>query len=568
MSFAATLTLNGMKRQLLTLNKHYFHTTIAVYQRCYDNNVYYTLKDLYQASLSDSGNYTMPPKGQPYGGILRMTMESHEDDEDLFYLFKEGRFFDGSIEIYGNGEENQIMQHIEYWDAWISDIGEHMCSTGSNPMILSMEISPATTRFNKKLLFQKSWFMTDIKQKEASDRMMAASMVGEMKIASTSASIGSVVKKTNIVEKLVDTATKVLAKKNTQQKLKEIIANKLTEVVENKEQKENSDFLPVVYFELENKSDKLKYNEAKTEKNLLVYNHYKSYTLNYNIKSIVTKPSVGEIKLKCKIDKGFEESSELGTIKFKIENITKDAENNLLFGDSFSNSYTGKIGDTVDLNLIMPDKISGGSSHNVIAYIEDKEKEIMVGKIRIVIERVGAWVIKRDWNSDDVNNFSKFVVYKLKEYVANDARYDCADLALSLLIDYSSQEGLPLELKSKTGKSYISYSEKYFSTNGYKQSIFSILGSADVSFNTFTVDKKTEAIVGDMIILTAPYGHIAIYSKIKGGRKLSYGNLATEDGNTIVPPITTKNDWSDSTSGGLKYDPDTQKAHRWNVLKF
>lgn len=237
MSFAATLTLNGMKRQLLTLDKHYFHTTIAAYQRCYDNNIYYTLKDLYQASLSDSGNYTMPPKGQPYGGILRMTMESHEDDEDLFYLFKEGRFFDGSIEIYGNGEEDQIMQHIEYWDAWISDIGEHMCSTGSNPMILSMEISPATTRFNKKLLFQKSWFMTDIKQKEASDRMMGTSMVGEMKIASTSASIGSVVKKTNIVEKLVDTATKVLAKTSTQQKLKEVIANKLIEVVENKKNK-------------------------------------------------------------------------------------------------------------------------------------------------------------------------------------------------------------------------------------------------------------------------------------------------------------------------------------------
>lgn len=571
MSFAATLTLNGMKRRLLTLNKHYFHTTIAVYQRCYDNNIYYTLKDLYQASLSDSGNYTMPPKGQPYGGILRMTMESHEDDKDLFYLFKEGRFFDGSIEIYGNGEENQIMQHIEYWDAWISDIGEHMCSTGSNPMILSMEISPATTRFNKKLLFQKSWFMTNIKQKEASDRMMGASMVGEMKIASTSASIGSVVKKTNIVEKLVDTATKVLAKKNTQQKLKEVIANKLTEAVENKEQKENSDFLPVVYFELENKSDKLKYNEAKTEKNLLVYNHYKSYTLNYNIKSIVTKPSVGEIKLKCKIDKGFEESSELGTIKFKIENITKDAENNLLFGDSFSNSYTGKISDTVDLNLIMTDKISGGSSHNVIAYIEDRDKEIMVGKIRIVIERVGAWVIKRDWNSDDVEQFADFAGKQLPKYIG--LNIDCADLALCVLIDYASLEGLPLSLRNRS-INYDSYSEKFKDIESYKNIIKTQLGAEHIPLNAYTLNND-DAHVGDMIYKKSP-DHIINYwvvpkqvkKKSNGeyiGRRLIYGNI----GQALK---ATDTDWTyimiDSEGTVFEYYPNDKVVYRWNVLNL
>jgi RHS repeat-associated protein len=191
-----------------------------------------------------------------------------------------------------------------------------------------------------------------------------------------------------------------------------------------------------------------------------------------------------------------------------------------------------------------------------------------------------AWSVKRDWNETDTEKFAEFAQQRLKDYEGENI--DCADLSLSVLIDYASANGLPLDISTADGKTFDSNSDKYnsvddykngYSVNGKKEGgVLPNVGAKDISSNTQIIDKK-EAQSGDMIILTAPADHIANYSQITPERKLTYGNLNTND--NTPSQVKTTNDWSNATKEGdrpgrpgrpIKYNPDTKHAHRWKVL--
>ncbi|MDR0231380.1 MAG: hypothetical protein LBI82_04600 [Dysgonamonadaceae bacterium] len=197
-----------------------------------------------------------------------------------------------------------------------------------------------------------------------------------------------------------------------------------------------------------------------------------------------------------------------------------------------------------------------------------------------------AWDVTRDWNEQDLENFQQFVADRLKQYVDNNKKANCASLAFDLIIDYASENGLQLTLQTKDGRSFDSNADVYNTVDDFKYgakgdngqrdkstSVFTQMFARDVSSNTTTVD-KANTVAGDMAILTAPADHIVIFNQ--GGataqdRRVSYGNLMFENGVAKNTTITyNKRDWTNSTVDGqgrtMVYNPGTSKVHRWKVF--
>ncbi|MDR1348711.1 MAG: hypothetical protein LBJ63_09880, partial [Prevotellaceae bacterium] len=108
--------------------------------------------------------------GEPFGGLFRIVMESTGNDDLFYHWFKTTLATHGMIEFYSSKDEDLPFRRLEFWDGWISELSETMTSTGSIPMLLYCEISPATVRYNKSLVFQKNWFITDINQKQVKEK--------------------------------------------------------------------------------------------------------------------------------------------------------------------------------------------------------------------------------------------------------------------------------------------------------------------------------------------------------------------------------------------------------------
>ena len=146
------------------------------------------------------------------------------------------------------------------------------------------------------------------------------------------------------------------------------------------------------------------------------------------------------------------------------------------------------------------------------------------------------------------------------QYVKNQTDKICLEAV--------KQNGLALQFSTSDGKTtFDSNSDDFTSVKGFTSAVLPKIQAKDIATNTFTVP-KTDAQPGDMMILTAPHNHIAAYSDVNSPtdvtqRNLVYGNLS---GGKPTNLIKTR-DWSNSTSGGIKYAPDKKTAHRWKVLQ-
>ena len=197
--------------------------------------------------------------------------------------------------------------------------------------------------------------------------------------------------------------------------------------------------------------------------------------------------------------------------------------------------------------------------------------------LNIDIQGDSAWSVIRQWNETDQKGFAEYAGNRLKEYEGK--KVDCADLALNVLIDYASENGLSLQISTADGASFDSNSDDYNSVrdfkNGYTNDdgkkvdgVLPNVQARDISSNTYTLN-KSDAQPGDMIIMTKPFDHIANYSQITPKRELTYGNLS---GGRPAPVKTTPYDWSNSTVDDfgrpMIYNPNRKVVHRWKVLKF
>lgn len=168
MAHEAHLIIENKERQLLTFKMDYFKVQNSILDKWAYTTINDTLDSLSEAAeLSLSSFYSKDAIA--FGGFFNLTMETTSDDSWLYEWFLPDESSStmvkhGRIDFYGD-DEFYPFKRIEFWDAWIPNISEAMCSTGTNPMIMSLQLMPATIRYNNEEVHRKVWYITDIDKK-------------------------------------------------------------------------------------------------------------------------------------------------------------------------------------------------------------------------------------------------------------------------------------------------------------------------------------------------------------------------------------------------------------------
>ncbi|MDR2913274.1 MAG: hypothetical protein LBV74_00310 [Tannerella sp.] len=114
-----------------------------------------------------SPNAFIPNHRQPFGGLFRLTMESTGNDDFFYKWMISGGAAEGRLEFFNVMiNEDMPFRRLEFWDGWVCNLEETMSCEWGVPMLLHLEVSPATVRINKSVVIQKSWFITEIPKLE------------------------------------------------------------------------------------------------------------------------------------------------------------------------------------------------------------------------------------------------------------------------------------------------------------------------------------------------------------------------------------------------------------------
>lgn len=134
-----------------------------------------------------------------------------------------------------------------------------------------------------------------------------------------------------------------------------------------------------------------------------------------------------------------------------------------------------------------------------------------------------AWDSCNEWSTEYIDSYSKYVNTKVDEYMMNNKKFTCEDLALNLLIDFASDNNLPVTIKNGSG-TYSSYSSDFSNISSFRNTVLSSTGAADLELNTISIN-LSEIRVGDLICMDTgipggkkdnKYSHIQIVTGILG----------------------------------------------------
>ncbi len=98
-----------------------------------------------------------------------------------------------------------------------------------------------------------------------------------------------------------------------------------------------------------------------------------------------------------------------------------------------------------------------------------------------------AWVVTNSWTEEQISNYQSYAASKLDEYAASGTRFTCEDLALSLIIDYASENELPLEITNGTG-TYSALSDDFDNVQDFKEAILNTTAASDLANDENTVE--------------------------------------------------------------------------------
>ncbi len=124
-----------------------------------------------------------------------------------------------------------------------------------------------------------------------------------------------------------------------------------------------------------------------------------------------------------------------------------------------------------------------------------------------------AWSITNQWNDQFIKKYQSFV----SEYISQfKDKTDCADLALSALVEFASQNNLPVNLTyydndSKEVKSFNAASDEFSNKNEYLETVKTNLGALNIIDNSKPI-KLSEAGGGDLLMskLSPTMGHTRV----------------------------------------------------------
>ncbi|MDR1544933.1 MAG: hypothetical protein LBS50_11145 [Prevotellaceae bacterium] len=128
-----------------------------------------------------------------------------------------------------------------------------------------------------------------------------------------------------------------------------------------------------------------------------------------------------------------------------------------------------------------------------------------------------AWNITRQWNDNQIAEYQQFVTTIIQQYTNAGKKFTCEDLALSVLIDFASENGLSVSITNGSGK-YDARSDNYTDVETFKNDILKTSGARDMQNNNNTVSVDiANSRSGDMILnrnSANNAGHVQVITSI------------------------------------------------------
>jgi RHS repeat-associated protein len=139
-----------------------------------------------------------------------------------------------------------------------------------------------------------------------------------------------------------------------------------------------------------------------------------------------------------------------------------------------------------------------------------------------------AWKPTNSWNDKMIDKFQNYVLNKVKDFINNGKEYTCEDFALSTLMDFASENGLPVSIKNGSG-TLSSNSDDFDNASEFKNAVLKNTGAKDLQRpeNTVAADSKN-LLPGDVLVLRNSEGqghHVQVVtSTSKNTVNIAQGN--------------------------------------------
>jgi hypothetical protein len=110
-----------------------------------------------------------------------------------------------------------------------------------------------------------------------------------------------------------------------------------------------------------------------------------------------------------------------------------------------------------------------------------------------------AWSSQNEWNENYITKYNETLISRIDQYKASGENFTCEDLALSTLIDFAQENGLPVAFSNGTG-SYNSRDNKWNNGQAFKTAVLNTSGANDLMNSTMAIDPSAAG-PGDMVLM-------------------------------------------------------------------
>jgi hypothetical protein len=157
-----------------------------------------------------------------------------------------------------------------------------------------------------------------------------------------------------------------------------------------------------------------------------------------------------------------------------------------------------------------------------------------------------AWQITNQWTNEHISQYQQSVNNQINQYIADGREFTCEDLALSVLIDFASANGLPVTIQNGTG-TYDARLDNYTDTETFKTDILNTTGAKDLqnSNNTLSINIKNSQ-AGDIILNKFEDGNAHHVQVITSANTYNFPNVQSVNiaqGNMKFPVSSKVNSW-------------------------
>jgi hypothetical protein len=151
-----------------------------------------------------------------------------------------------------------------------------------------------------------------------------------------------------------------------------------------------------------------------------------------------------------------------------------------------------------------------------------------------------AWAIHNQWSSDMIKQYQAYASKRAEEYAKNKTACTCEDLALNILIDFASANGLPLVVVNQSG-SYSAAADAFTDVQGFRNTVLETTGARDLQnpLNTTAV-ALSDVATGDLLLGRNQAGiafHTQMVTSVQTGAiGIHQGNFGTNWYNRTSDP--------------------------------